>query len=205
MNIEELCERSYKTAVDKGWHTEPRSFGEVTALFHSEVSEALEIWRDPSGRHPRYRKLDEVWESEGGKPEGFVIELADLLIRIADTCVEMKFPLAAELGNMSVPELGHEMALDVAVAKEMADSKASYPQSIPEWLARIHACLSRAFEDFADAWGTSRGERAAIMLARAIEMAGAVCWINGLDLEAALARKMAYNDDRSYRHGGKRG
>jgi hypothetical protein len=201
MNIEELCERSYKTAVDKGWHTEPRSFGEVTALFHSEVSEALEIWRDPS------RKLDEVWESEDGKPEGFVIEISDLLIRVADTCVEMKFPLAVELGNMPVSELGHDMALDVAAAKEMVDRKASYPQTIPEWLARIHACLSRAFEDFAndDAWGTSRGERAAIMLARAIEVAGAVCWINGLDLEAALTRKMAYNDDRSYRHGGKRG
>jgi|SRR5271157_53131 len=189
MTIEELCERSYKAAMDKGWHTEPRSMGEVTALFHSEVSEALEIWRDPS------RKIDEAWESEGGKPEGFVIELADLLIRIGDTCVEMGFPLAMGLSNTTVSMLGY--------GKEEMVKKSG--RTLPELLAYIHVCLSTAYECFENADGVKRREeQAADMLAKAIVMAGAICRLNGLDLEAALARKMAFNDTRPHRHGGKR-
>ena len=200
MTIEELCERSYKTAVDKGWHEKPRSFGEVTALFHSEVSEALEIWRDPA------RTIVEVWESEGGKPEGFVIELADLLIRIGDTCVEMGFPLAAEMDNITIPELRGRMELEIEDAKAHG-GEAALPRTIPEWLAAIHVGLSRAYEDFMtveDGETIGRAD-AALNLARVVELVGAVCLLNGLDLETALIRKMAYNDTRPQRHGGKRG
>ena len=190
MTIEELCDRSYKTAVDKGWHDEPRSMGEVTSLFHSEVSEALEIWRDPS------RTIDELWESESGKPEGFVVELADLLIRIGDTCVEMKFPLAKLLSNTTISMLGYGM-------EEMVKKSG---RTIPELLAHIHVCLSTAYECFVNDDGTrSREEQAAAMLAKAIAMAGTICRLNGLALEVALIRKMAFNDTRERRHGGKRG
>lgn len=37
------------------------------------------------------------------------------------------------------------------------------------------------------------------VLIRLLDFAGG----NGLDIEGALAAKMAYNEDRSYRHGGK--
>ena len=77
MTIEELCERSYKTAVDKGWHQEPHSFGEVTALFHSEVSEALEaVRKDP----------DHIGE-----------ELADVLIRT----LELAHMLGIDIGPLT--------------------------------------------------------------------------------------------------------
>jgi len=45
MTIEELCKRSHDIAVSKGWHEQERSFGEVVALFHSEVSEALGVFQ----------------------------------------------------------------------------------------------------------------------------------------------------------------
>ncbi len=65
--------------------------GELLALAHSELSEALEAWRD-----------DEpvtVTDTEPltGKPRGFPIELADCVIRILDTCEAPGIDLDAAL------------------------------------------------------------------------------------------------------------
>ena len=82
MDIKELQVAAHAIAVSKGWWEEDRNIGELLALVHSEVSEALEEWRD---NHP----VTEIrWESDGeyAKPVGFPVELADVLIRIADLC-----------------------------------------------------------------------------------------------------------------------
>lgn len=52
-----------------------RNIPEVLALIHSEVSEALEAYRvgDMSFRI-----------TKGGKPDGFPVELADIVIRVLD-------------------------------------------------------------------------------------------------------------------------
>jgi len=69
----------YATAVEKGWHEEPdRSVGESIALMHSELSEALEEYRDTPNLN--------MWTGNQGKPEGVVVELADCVIRIFDFC-----------------------------------------------------------------------------------------------------------------------
>ncbi len=76
MDINSLCERSYRTARLKGWWDYERDIPHVLALVHSEVSEALEAYRS--------NKL-ETWKRESdSKPEGFAYELADILIRVAD-------------------------------------------------------------------------------------------------------------------------
>lgn len=78
---------AHNTAISKGWWDGPdgqrilaaeRNLGEQLALFHSEISEALEEWR---AGHP----ITEVRYEESGKPVGFPIEIADLLIRVFDT------------------------------------------------------------------------------------------------------------------------
>ena len=58
MTVNEFAKEVHENAVAHGWWETARSFPEVAALIHSEVSEALEEWRDvKSGylwvlRHP---------------------------------------------------------------------------------------------------------------------------------------------------------
>ncbi|WP_254664438.1 hypothetical protein [Paenibacillus polymyxa] len=69
MSIQYLVKKAHENAVNKGWYEEPRSFGDVIALTHAELSEALEDYRNGYG-------LKEIYY-EGQKPCGIPIELAD--------------------------------------------------------------------------------------------------------------------------------
>ncbi|PYI57558.1 hypothetical protein DLM86_00945 [Paenibacillus flagellatus] len=77
-DIGSLVREAHQNAIDKGWYEEPRSFPEMLALMHSELSEALEDHRDGRG-------LTEIY-FDGNKPCGIPIELADVVIRIFDAC-----------------------------------------------------------------------------------------------------------------------
>lgn len=91
LTIAELIEDSRQTTEDKGFHNLSRSFAEEIALFHSEISEALEEFRNGRG-------FDEIYYSNNGsKPEGIPVEIADVLIRIFDSCKTRGIPIEEAL------------------------------------------------------------------------------------------------------------
>jgi NTP pyrophosphatase (non-canonical NTP hydrolase) len=83
----------------KGWRKEGVTFLEGMALLHSEVSEAVEAWRQ-WGTADATAVLDECDpDREIGmppKPEGVGSEFADVLIRLLDDCAIFGIDLEAE-------------------------------------------------------------------------------------------------------------
>lgn len=89
--IEALVRVAHGMARVKGWYDDgPRNFGEQAMLIVSEVAEAVEESRDG-------RAMTEVYDGKNGKPEGIPIELADVLIRVADLAGAHGMPLGVSV------------------------------------------------------------------------------------------------------------
>lgn len=73
-SLQQMADEVTAWTQRKGWDPDPnRTFGDECALIHSEVSEALEAYRDWKFNDPTV---------DGGKPEGVASEFADILIRL---------------------------------------------------------------------------------------------------------------------------
>lgn len=89
-----VSQQVHRTAKEKGWWDKERNFGEMVALMHSELSEALEAKRHgnpPSEHIPEFSGIEE--------------EFADVIIRIMDTCYQAGWNLpGAILAKMAFNE-----------------------------------------------------------------------------------------------------
>ena len=74
--------------ITLGWRNEPRTFGEMIALLHSEVSEMLEAYR--------IRGTAYYTRESDGKPDDIPSEAADVLIRLLDMADLFGWDMEAE-------------------------------------------------------------------------------------------------------------
>ena len=181
MNLTDLQREAHAIAKDHGWWGEERTFGDLIALVHSELSEALEAYRvcgivDCPHEH-----------TEGA---GVAAELADVVIRVADMAEWLKVDLAQareedeDLGEAKQAYLEHRLSGNL--------------DSFGEWIAAIHEDVGGAGYH-----QRNRSDNLGSHLVSVIWMVQEMAAHYGIDLDAAIEAKMEYNRTRPYRHGGK--
>lgn len=171
---------------DKGWYDDDRSFYELIALLHSEVSEALEAYREGGLEDRTLPPLDAGYrKTVYFKPKGVGSEFADVLIRLLDMSkrygIDLDRAVAARHGiygmNERFGDAACVMHMHISRLAFAADSQVDGPDPddpIEPYFARIYRYL--------DQWSQ----------------------FIGIDLKAEYERKLAYNRTRSYSHGGKK-
>ena len=120
MNLADLQREAHAIAKEKGWWDEPRTFGDLIALVHSELSEALEAYRELGTTQTAY-----TVDAEGTRttPQGVAYELADVVVRVADMAEHFTYCLEPD------ESIQDRNALDLALADLT---------SLGDWIARLH-------------------------------------------------------------------
>ena len=185
MILADLQREAHGIAKSKGWWDEERTFGELIALVHSELSEALEAYREYGNTtHAWMELVDE--DSDDRIPVGVGHELADVVIRVADMAehynvtleldwpVQVFHPLPDSHFGENINVL-HD-ALSDASSAYRADKMEPYVEDYPAWIGCIGGFASMVYDLAAH---------------------------YSIDLDAAIEAKMEYNRTRPYRHGGK--
>jgi hypothetical protein len=183
LTLSEIQEQAFKTACAKGWHDRPLREGPCVyhdrvlrshALMHREVTEAADA----------YEEGVLFYDDGETKPEGFTVELADVVLRVCDTtrALELTLPQRADLRaivSVQAPERETFVLATLDGIRRKIDA-ATEAVRIEDWRIYREALASAVHLTY--------------MLAGGLD----------LDLDAALRAKMRYNETRPRRHGGKK-
>lgn len=197
-----MAQEIHQMAKEKGWWEVPsgRSFWDQTANYHAEVSEAWEEYRNGHGLTELYEKIWDISGTESmnipygsakdpekviynfpPKPEGIPIELADVVIRILDTCGAYGFNIRSEVDRFMVWE----------------DSTEWPSNHFGKFTSQLHKAISECNSESED------GEIVPRALGKVVGMIIMFCKDNGIYLERAIRIKREFNATRPHRHGGK--
>lgn len=174
MNMNQLMNDVHQNAIDHGWWDEPRSYGTIRALFHCELSEAMEAYRKGQ---PLY------YVQEDGKPDGVAVELIDCCIRILDYMANEKLTLLT--GNP------YKLMLNSVDAYEVENGSVT-DYELPDFVDEMHDCITYFKEENDPVW-----------LDAMIGLCFAWVKTRGVDPVAVMKEKHEYNKTRTYKHGGK--
>jgi NTP pyrophosphatase (non-canonical NTP hydrolase) len=189
--LSEMQEEVGKVNRKLGWwdSDHPVTLKTAMALLHSEVSEALDAWRQwgmedktPPWVPPRTvaEAADKIMHPP--KPEGAPSELADVMIRFLDDLERF----------------------DVTVREECWTGWPWYvvaSGSFPDDMDDLHNQISRISMTHDSEWPR---EDVAPEFERLLVALRCVARYYGVDLMAEYERKLAYNRTRPYRHGNRR-
>jgi NTP pyrophosphatase (non-canonical NTP hydrolase) len=185
--------------IEKGWRRAEggpgdNTWGDYLALLHSEVSEALEAYRDHRledatavpGRCCQVGEMCATHDQhfsrcgELPKPEGVGSEFADVLIRLLDMC---------DVFDVDAFDMDVELADVTPMSPGMADMPTD-DGTFGDWMAWLHKQVAETIQD---TYVTALLLRAVVTAAEHF----------GIDLTAEYERKIAYNRTRSFQHGGR--
>lgn len=96
MTIPQLVKRCNDVAESCGWNESEISVPEQVALIHSEVSEALESFRNKEPLSWASANLRPEYDAPD-KPQGLASEYADVVIRVAHYCARLGIDLEYEI------------------------------------------------------------------------------------------------------------
>lgn len=184
MSLNELAKEAHQISVEHGWWDKEPTFGELVALMHSELSEALEEYR--AGRPMVYFMdvngfvVSDMSERRGDKLEGIAVELADCIIRILDWAGHEGVDMDKVLQAIEENPMGIERDIE---------------NKFGDFISDMHNLLSMAYSEL------DVDER--IYLCMVINYIQEAMKKSGINLDAIIREKMEYNRTRPYRHGGK--
>lgn len=207
MKVSDLQKRIHDNAVAHGFWEDPQPLMKV-ALIHSELAEALEEFRltDEKRGGPLGAVLYEgsMWErylhpSESGaqkqplKPVGFLVELADMVIR----CIDLSTFLLPKGDLDKLQEVLIESIHGRPLWTPAPDPVADYA----DWHLTVCSALTEGVATHIKHGNHGGNREAALVLATVILLCEGQAQVVSGDLRRAVEIKHAYNETREFKHG----
>lgn len=194
----EVRDLFHRNSMDHGWWDGVFNLPEKLCLIHSEISEMQEA----------YWSNNEFEIKEDGKPDGYVVELADVFIRAMDLCGYLGIDHYYQMTNhftvdSGVEDYGDSLLAQLADCDEDPVFKEALSWVLDGNIDRMCACLNQITSSTLEFYRKKDDQKMRYHLA----FLSCVCLAMGSmlheDFYMIVILKHEYNKSRPMRHGGK--